>query len=73
MPLPRGRWGGASGRVAPAGRVSGVMFGQARARRASSVVVVQKAPSRSTSPVAKAARHPASIGSSRRCTTPPRT
>ena len=23
MPLPRGRWGGASGRVAPAGRVSG--------------------------------------------------
>ena len=68
MPLPRGRWGGASGRAPPAGRKSGAMSGQARARRVSSAVVVQKAQARSTSPVARAARHPASSGSRRRCT-----
>ena len=43
------------------------MSGQARARRASSAVVVQKAQARSTSLVAKAACHVAFSGSSRRC------
>ena len=67
-PLPRRRWEGASGSVAPARRESGVMSGQATARRVSSAVMVQKAQAQSTSPVDRAARHPAFGGSKRRCT-----
>ena len=66
MALLRGRWGGASGSVAPAARESAVMSGQAKARRVSSAVVVQKAKARSTSPADRAARHPACNGSRRR-------
>ena len=58
VPLPRGRWEGANGSVAPARRESGVMSGQAKARRVSSSVVVQNAQAWSTSPVDRAARHP---------------
>ena len=68
VPLPRGRWEGASGIVAPAGRESEVMSGQAKARRVSSAVLVQKAQARSTSPVDRAARHPVCRGSRRRWT-----
>ena len=45
-----------------------LMSRQARARRVSSAVVVQKAQVRSTSPAARAARHPAFSGSRRRRT-----
>ena len=52
-------WVGDCQSVAPAARVSGVMSGQTRARRVSSAAVVQKAQARYSSPLNRAARHPA--------------